>query len=89
VKEDRVPSRSATASFKPNKKSATRRIEYLASTVERIVEPIPPPIGGGVEPATTPVEQLVADQRVSMVCPQKISCKQSYNQYADRPTTAK
>jgi hypothetical protein len=42
VKEERVPSRSASASFRPSKKAATRRTESLASTVERIVEPVPP-----------------------------------------------
>jgi hypothetical protein len=46
VKEERVPSRSASATFRPSKKSATRRTESLASTVERIVELVPPAGGG-------------------------------------------
>jgi hypothetical protein len=50
VKEERVPSRSASASFRPSKKLATSRTESLTSTVERIVGPVPP-AGGGAEPA--------------------------------------
>jgi hypothetical protein len=48
VKEERVPSRSASASFRPSKKSTIHRTESLASMVERIVELVPP-AGGGVE----------------------------------------
>jgi hypothetical protein len=52
VKEERVPSQPTSASFSPSKKSVTHRTEYLASTMEQIVEPIPL-IGGGAEPAAT------------------------------------
>jgi hypothetical protein len=48
MKEERIPSRSASASFRPSKKAATCRTESLASTVERIIEHVPP-IGGGAE----------------------------------------
>jgi hypothetical protein len=52
VKKERVPSRSSSVSFKPSKKSTTHWIEYLALTVEPIVEPVPP-AEGGVEPMAT------------------------------------
>jgi hypothetical protein len=46
VKEERVPSQSAFASFRPSKKAPTRRTESLALVVERIIEPVPPAGGG-------------------------------------------
>jgi hypothetical protein len=48
VKEERVPSRSSSASSRPSKKAATQRTESLASTVEQITEHVPS-AGGGAE----------------------------------------
>jgi hypothetical protein len=50
VKEERVPYRSASVSFKPSKKSAIRREESLALMVEWIVELVTP-TGGGAKAA--------------------------------------
>jgi hypothetical protein len=51
VKEERVPSRSASVSFKPSKKSVIRRVESLASMVEQIAKLVPPTRGGAEAPA--------------------------------------
>jgi hypothetical protein len=70
VKEERVSSRSASTSFRPFKKAATRRTESLASTVEWIVEPIPP-VGGGVELASAGegTYKMASDWSARFDCP--------------------
>jgi hypothetical protein len=55
-----VPSRSASALFKPSKYSARRRAESEASAVDRIVKDVPPEGGGMSEVATSKTDGVVS-----------------------------